>query len=301
MRNRRRSAGTKRMLRGGHHRCSDPDGVTARLRVTCPPAECTPAGAGSVRGVPTHYEVLGISETASEGEVKHAYRRLVKSSHPDAAGSPERFRLITEAYDVLSDPVRRATYDRVIRPQWVAAPAARRQGRRRGRYFAVLVAVLALAGAAGLVAATRELSVGDDCLVGTWRGDHFEIGFQGMLDGRQVTAPIRGGAGVVLSVAADGKARADYTSAAPLQGDTAAVRIEGVYAGSTVERWQAGGGRVRLSGTDTSRLRFSATINGRPPDQPVGVTVLDREYPYTCTAATLEVGPYRYARMEKAP
>jgi curved DNA-binding protein CbpA len=250
--------------------------------------------------VPTHYEVLGIAESASEDEVRHAYRRLVKSAHPDAAGDPERFRLITEAYDVLSDPARRAAYDRTIRPAWVAAPPAARRRRRYGRLVVILAAVLAVAGVAALVAATRELSVGDDCLVGTWRGEQFEVGFRGVLDGRQVTAPIRGGAGVVLTVGADGTARADYTSAAPLEGDTAAVRIEGTYAGSTVERWQADGGRVRLSGTDTSRLTFSASINGRPPDQPVAVTVLDREYPYTCTPATLEVGPYRYTRIENA-
>jgi curved DNA-binding protein CbpA len=262
-------------------------GVVARLR-----------RAGSVRGVPTHYEVLGISETASDDEVRHAYRRLVKSAHPDAAGDPEQFRLITEAYDVLADPARRAAYDRAVRPAWVAAPLAARRRRRYGRFVAVVVAVLAVAGVAGLIAATRELSVGDNCLVGTWRGDHFEVGFRGVLDGRQVTAPIRGGAGVVLIVVADGRARADYASAAPLEGDTAAVRIKGSYAGSTVERWQADGGQVRLSGTDTSGLTFSATINGRPPDQPVAVTVLDREYPYTCTPATLEVGPYRYTRIE---
>lgn len=254
--------------------------------------------------MPTHYEVLGIAQSASEDEVRHAYRRLVKSAHPDAAGDPEQFRLITEAYDVLTDPVRRAAYDRTTRPAWIVAPPAARRRRRRRRYgrvVVVVVAVLAVAGVAGLVAATRELSVGDDCLVGTWRGDHFEVGFRGELDGRQVTAPIRGGAGVMLTVAGDGKARADYTSAAPLEGDTAAVRIEGVYAGATVERWQADDGRVRLSGTDTSGLTFSASINGRPPDQPVAVTALDREYPYACTPARLEVGPYRYTRMEAAP
>jgi curved DNA-binding protein CbpA len=249
--------------------------------------------------VPTHYEVLGISETASEDEVRHAYRRLVKAAHPDAAGDPEQFRRITEAYDVLADPVQRAAYDRATRPAWVAGPpaATRRRSRRWGRYAVGLVIALTIAGAAALVAGTTEPSLGDDCLVGTWRGQAFEVGFQSMLDGRQISAAIRGGAGVVLRIAADGKAGSDYASAEPLRGDTAAFRIEGTYAGATVERWQAGEGQVRLSGTDTSRLTFSATINGRAPDQPVGVTALDREYPYTCTPATLEVGPYRYTRM----
>lgn len=247
--------------------------------------------------MPTHYEVLGISEAASEDEVRHAYRRLAKSAHPDVAGDPERFRLITEAYVVLSDPVQRAAYDRATRPAWVAAPPAARRRRRYGRYAAVLVMVLALAGAARLVAATKDLAVGDDCLVGTWRGEAFEVDFRAVLDGRQISAPIRGGEGVVLTVDTDGKARANYAPAGLLVGDTAAVRVVGAYAGSTLERWQADDGEVRLSGTDTSRLMFSATINGRAPDQPVGVTALDRAYPYTCTPATLEVGPYRYNRV----
>jgi hypothetical protein len=53
---------------------------------------------------------------------------------------------------------------------------------------------------------------------------------------------------------------------------------------------------VKQSGTDASGLRFRAMINGRAPDQPVAVTVLDREYPYRCTSMTLELGPYRYTR-----
>ncbi len=244
--------------------------------------------------VPTHYEVLGISASASDDEVRQAYRRLVKAAHPDAAGDPAQFRLITEAYDVLSDPAQRRAYDRTLRPAWAPAPPAPR--RRYGRYGLVLVVALVVAGVVGLVAATSALSVGDDCLVGTWRGEAFEVPLRASLDGREVTAVVRGGAGVVLTIAADGKARADYGAAAPLTGGTGAYRIEGTYAGTTTERWQAGDGRVRLSGTDTSALSFMVMINGRAPDDPVGVTVLDREYPYACTPTTLELGPYLYAR-----
>ncbi len=248
--------------------------------------------------MPTHYEVLGIAEAASEDEIRQAYRRLVKSAHPDAAGDPEQFRRITEASDVLSDPLRRAAYDRTTRPVLFAGPPAVTRRRRLpwGRYAVGLFLALTIAGVAALVAGTSEPSLGDDCLVGTWRGEAFEVGFQGMLDGREITAAIQGGAGVVLRIATDGTAGSDYASAEPLRGDTAAFRIEGTYAGSTVERWQAGDGQVRLSGTDTSRLAFTATINGRAPDQPVKVTALDREYPYTCAPAALEVGPYRYIR-----
>lgn len=243
--------------------------------------------------VPTHYQVLGVPEGASGEEVKQAYRRLVKAAHPDLAGNPARFRLVTEAYDVLSDPTQRAAYDRGLRPQWVAAPARRR--RRIGRYVLVLVAVLVLAGIGALVTATMRQSVGDDCLVGTWQGQPFEVPFRGALDGREITAPLRGGAGVRLDVKADGTIRVEYGNAAPLTGADGAFRIEGVYAGTSVERWEARDGVVRTR-TDASGVRFSATVNGRAPDQPLAVTVLDGEYPYTCTSTTLELGPYRYSR-----
>ncbi|MDQ3642421.1 MAG: J domain-containing protein [Actinomycetota bacterium] len=210
--------------------------------------------------MPTHYQVLGISESASDDEVRQAYRRLVKAAHPDAAGDPAQFRLVTEAYDVLSDPAQRRAYDRTLSPAWAPAPPARR--RTYGRYGLVLVA-LVVAGVLGLLAATTGLSVGDDCLVGTWRGEAFEVPLRASLDGREVTAVVRGGAGVVLMIAADGKARADYAAAVPLTGGAGAYRVEGTYAGATTERWQAGDGRVKLSGTDTSALRFEVMINGR--------------------------------------
>ena len=244
--------------------------------------------------VPDHYEVLGISKDATEEEIRQAYRRLAKGSHPDAAGDPARFRLITEAYEVLSDGARREAYDRTRRPAWAAAPPARR--RRSGGYGLLLVVVLVAAGVVALVVATTGLSVGDDCLVGAWRGEAFEVPLRASLDGREVSAVVRGGTGVVLTIATDGKARTDYVAAAPLTGAAGAYRIEGTYEGTTIERWQARDGRVKLSGTDTSALRFVVMINGRPPDEPVAVTVLDRTYPYACTSTTLELGPYRYAR-----
>ena len=61
------------------------------------------------------YTVLGVPRDASEAEVKKAYRRLAMEHHPDrnkSAGAEERFKEITEAYEVLRDPDRRAAYDR---------------------------------------------------------------------------------------------------------------------------------------------------------------------------------------------
>lgn len=63
-----------------------------------------------------YYEVLGVSRTATDQELKAAYRRLALQHHPDRnpgnAQSEERFKECSEAYQVLSDPQKRAAYDR---------------------------------------------------------------------------------------------------------------------------------------------------------------------------------------------
>ncbi|WP_435527999.1 molecular chaperone DnaJ [Microbacterium aurantiacum] len=61
-----------------------------------------------------HYEVLGVARDASPDEIKKAYRRLARQLHPDVNSgddAAERFKLVTHAYDVLSDPDQRARYD----------------------------------------------------------------------------------------------------------------------------------------------------------------------------------------------
>ena len=247
--------------------------------------------------MPNHYEALGVGSRASAEDIRHAYRRLVKEAHPDRAGDEARFRRITQAYDVLSDPDQRAAYDRSLRPAPVAAPApAPRRRSRSRRWVGLSVVAVLVGGVAWLVATTVRQSVGDGCLIGTWQGGAFEVPFRGAVDGREIEATIRGGEGVVMTVGEDGIVRTDYAKAAPLIGADGPYRIEGVYLGRTVETWRAGEGRVKQSSTDASGLTFQAKINDRPPDRPLAVTVLDREYPYTCTPTTLELGPYRYAR-----
>jgi len=62
-----------------------------------------------------YYEVLGIKRDAKPEEIKKAYRRLARKYHPDVnpgdKASEERFKLTTEAHDVLSDPKKRKVYD----------------------------------------------------------------------------------------------------------------------------------------------------------------------------------------------
>lgn len=62
-----------------------------------------------------YYETLGVKRDADEKEIKKAYRSLARKYHPDVnkdASSEDRFKAINEAYQVLSDPEKRAQYDR---------------------------------------------------------------------------------------------------------------------------------------------------------------------------------------------
>src|ERR1700738_804469 len=74
-----------------------------------------------------YYQTLGVTRTASEKEIKSAYRRLARQFHPDVNKDPkatDRFKLINEAYEVLSDPKKRSKYDQL------GADWERRQGAR---------------------------------------------------------------------------------------------------------------------------------------------------------------------------
>ena len=57
------------------------------------------------------YDILGVERNANEAQIKAAYRRHAKATHPDSGGAPETFDRVKKAYELLQDPVRRKVFD----------------------------------------------------------------------------------------------------------------------------------------------------------------------------------------------
>ena len=106
----------RRGRRAGHRRARLPAGLPGQRRRAA-------AGARGGRGLgdepmartPDYYKTLGVDKKATPEEIKKAYRKLARKYHPDTntePGAEARFKEISEAHDVLSDPDKRKQYDR---------------------------------------------------------------------------------------------------------------------------------------------------------------------------------------------
>ena len=85
-----------------------------------------------------YYEVLGVPRTASQKEIKAAFRKLARKHHPDVnpddPGSADQFKQINEAHEVLGDPEKRKKYDQ-LGPNWEHYEAWEAAGRPAGAPF----------------------------------------------------------------------------------------------------------------------------------------------------------------------
>ena len=93
----------------------------------------------------TFYDILGVSKSASDKEIKSAFRKLAQKYHPDAGGDEAKFKEISEAYETLSDEKKRKEYDQML--MFGGMPGA--GGAYSGGYGA---------GAAGAISSTASLA-----------------------------------------------------------------------------------------------------------------------------------------------
>lgn len=70
-----------------------------------------------------YYQILGLARDTTQDEIKRAYRKLARKYHPDVsreAQAEERFKEVSEAYEALKDPEKRAAYDKLLNGNWRA-------------------------------------------------------------------------------------------------------------------------------------------------------------------------------------
>jgi molecular chaperone DnaJ len=113
-----------------------------------------------------YYAVLGVSRDASQEEIKRAYRRLARKLHPDVNAGPEaeeEFKRVSQAYDVLSDPQKRRSFDMGADPFGSGGPGF---GAGAGFSFSDVMDAFFGAGAAGGTRGPRSrVQRGQDALV----------------------------------------------------------------------------------------------------------------------------------------
>jgi molecular chaperone DnaJ len=139
------------------------------------------------------YEVLGVAKTASDAEVKKAYRKLARKYHPDRnpddAAAEERFKEVQAAYDLLSDPEKRRAYDTFGTgargfPGGPGTSGARFQEFDLGDFGDILGGMFGGAFGGGRPPGMRQPARGDDLEA------HVRISFEDSLEGAQVRIPV---------------------------------------------------------------------------------------------------------------
>jgi molecular chaperone DnaJ len=143
---------------------------------------------------PDYYKILGVGKNASDDEIKKAYRKLARKYHPDRnAGNKqaeERFKEISQAHDVLSDPDKRKQYDRGTGPFGFTAPGGFDASNLGGSFGDILSNLFGggAAGANGPAGGARAGGAGGRAQAPRGRDLETEVSltFQQAVDGAQV-------------------------------------------------------------------------------------------------------------------
>src|SRR4051812_9093128 len=111
--------------------------IASRARWFVPPgSRSSPSRRSTDVAAKDFYQVLGVPDSANQGDIKKAYRRLAKQYHPDAnpnnAAAAERFKEVSEAHSTLSDPEKRKQYDQMRRYGAFDGMPRRSSGARAG-------------------------------------------------------------------------------------------------------------------------------------------------------------------------
>jgi curved DNA-binding protein len=212
-----------------------------------------------------YYSVLGVGRDASAEDLQRAYRKLARRHHPDVnkdPGAEDRFKSITEAYDVLSDPATRARYDR-FGAAWRQVPedsAGGWDGPTGGSPYGTGAAGYGPFGRAGAAGGGRRVYVNgqpvdlDDDLGGAGFGAGFDAGgidvedlLGGMFGGRSGRGGSRGPV-----AGADSEAEIELTVEDAFAGGRRRLTLSGPGGPRTLEvNIPAGvtdGQRIRLTG-----------------------------------------------------
>jgi curved DNA-binding protein len=192
------------------------------------------------------YQILGVSRSASQDEIQSAYRKLARTYHPDVNKDPdaeERFKEVSEAYDVLSDPEQRRRYDAFgadfrqvpegVDPRaWARTRAGASTGSRRGGWRSAGPEGVPFSGGDGFEGFGRDGVDVDEILEGLFGGR-----------GRRSWGPIRGADQEIELTVTVEEAYAGGRRSLTIGGSTGSRTIEvAIPAGVT------DGQRIRLAG-----------------------------------------------------
>ena len=256
-----------------------------------------------------YYAVLGLPKTASQADVKKAFRKLARQHHPDAkpgdAAAERKFKEINEANEVLSDPAKRKQYDE-LGANWEAISRARSAGAGGGSPFGAYGASgqggnvryeFHTSGDAGEFSDFFRVFFGEEAAgpspasVGRGSRPTGGLGFEDILAGMGIDGRSAGGPGATRArptPPAVHEATAEITLEEAYHGTTRLVEVDGKRLEITIPPGADSGTRIKLTGRGpgggdlivVTRLMPDPTFTRRGAD-------LERELPLTLEEALL--------------